>query len=357
MVCRHSDRRFHHLQVEIVIANNFTLFRTARLIAGFFLLIFVLSGCSAIIPQTEALRDNFPSKLPKHIELDKVPFFPQEDYQCGPAALATILVNAGIKVTPDELVGQVYLPARQGSLQIEMLAAARRYGMVSYQLAPQFKDLLREVAAGNPVIVLQDYGVWPIPVWHYAVIVGYDYQNGELLLRSGKKPRLKIPFAILEYTWKESEYWAMVVVPPDRIPETANEFDYLIAVAALENLGNTRAAKQAYTTFLGRWPDNLTGTIGLANVLYATGELHEAELALRGALKKNPESVALLNNLAQTLSDQGKNDEALKLIEQASALGGKLAPTVEETKQLILLRASKKKPARSNSKLKQAVSP
>jgi hypothetical protein len=29
---------------------------------------------------------------------------------------------------------------------------------------------LREVAAGNPVIVLQDFGVWPVSIWHYSVV-------------------------------------------------------------------------------------------------------------------------------------------------------------------------------------------
>jgi hypothetical protein len=37
-------------------------------------------------------------------------------------------------------VPQVYLPARKGSLQVEMLAAARRHGLVSYQLAPSKVD-------------------------------------------------------------------------------------------------------------------------------------------------------------------------------------------------------------------------
>ncbi len=321
-----------------MITGDSTLYKIARFVAGFFFLIASLTGCAVFSPQTDALRQALPAGLPERIELSKVPFFPQEDYQCGPAALATTLANIGVKVTPDDLVGQVYLPARHGSLQVEMLAAARRYGMVSYQLAPRFKDLLREVAAGNPVIVLQDYGVWPVSVWHYAVVVGYDYQKGELLLRSGEKSRLEIPFSILEYTWKESQYWAMVTVPPDRIPVTANESDYLIAVAAVEHGDNPRAARQAYTTFLGRWPDNLTATIGLANVLYTMGELREAELALRRAAGNHPESVAVLNNLAQTLSDQGNNDEAMALIERASALGGVLASAVQETKQLILLR-------------------
>ena len=333
-----------------MIAGGSTFYRIARFTAGFFFLIAGLAGCAAIAPQTDALRQSLPAGLPERIELGDVPFYPQKDYQCGPAALATTLANIGVKVTPEDLVAQVYLPARQGSLQVEMIAAARRYGMVSYQLAPRFKDLLREVAAGNPVIVLQNYGVWPIPVWHYAVVVGYDYQKGELLLRSGEKPRLEIPFGILEYTWKESGYWAMVVIPPGHIPVTANESDYLLAVAAIEHAGSPRAAKQAYTTFLARWPNNLGAAIGLSNVLYAMGELREAELALRRAVIIHPDSVAVLNNLAQTLSDQGRNDEAMELIERASALGGVLAPAVQETKQLILLRVAENNARQSSLK-------
>jgi len=311
------------------------VFRYARLTAGIFFLAGFLGGCAAILPQTEAMRQSHPADLPDHVELDNVPFFPQQDYQCGPAALATVLADAGAGVTPDDLVSQVYLPGRQGSLQVEMLAAARRYGIVSYQLAPKFEDLLREVAAGNPVIVLQDYGVWPVRLWHYAVVAGYDYPKGELILRSGDKPELVMPFAVLEYTWKESDYWAMVATPPDRIPVTAEENNYLNAIIAMEHAGRKQAAEQAYKTFLGRWPDNLTAAIGLSNILYGEGNLRETERVLRHAVDTHPDSVPALNNLAQTLSDQGKNDEALTLIERAAELGGPLASAVDETRQLI----------------------
>ena len=308
----------------------------ARLIAGVFFLSAALSGCTLLIPQTEALRVAWPARLPERIELREVPFFPQEDYQCGPAALATTLVHFGVKITPEDLVGQVYLPARQGSLQVEMLAAPRRYGMVSYQLAPRFEDLLREVAAGIPVIVLQDYGVWPFSIWHYAVVAGYDYSKGELVLRSGEKQRLSLPFPVLEYTWKESNYWAMVSVPPDRIPVTATESGYLAAIAAMERVGNPRAATMAYATYLRRWPDNVTASIGLANGHYALGELKEAEAVLRQAADRHPDSVVVLNNLAQTLSDQKRDDEALALIERAVALGGPFAAAARDTRELIL---------------------
>jgi hypothetical protein len=85
----------------------------------------LFSGCALIIPQSEEIRQNRPADLPASAELTEVPFFPQKDYECGPAALATSLVYFGAPVTPDELVSQVYLPERKGSLQVEMIASAR----------------------------------------------------------------------------------------------------------------------------------------------------------------------------------------------------------------------------------------
>lgn len=315
--------------------------KNARLMAGVFFLA-ALSGCALLVPQTAQLREAWPSGLPERVELGEVPFFPQRDYQCGPAALATTLAHFNVKITPEDLVEQVYLPARQGSLQIEMLATARRYGMVSYQLAPRFEDLLREVAAGIPVIVLQNYGVWPFTIWHYAVVAGYDYPKGELVLRSGEKQRLSMPFMVLEYTWKKGDYWAMVTVPPDRIPATATEPGYLAAIMAMERAGNARATTMAYATFLRRWPDNVTASIGLANAHHALGELKEAEAVLRQAAGRHPDSVAVLNNLAQTLSDQQRDDEALAVIERAVALGGPFAAAARETREGILQRMGRK---------------
>lgn len=311
------------------------------MIAGALFLAAHLGGCALLLPQTESLREAWPSALPQRVALDRVPFFPQEDYQCGPAALATALSDIGAKVTPEDLVSQVYVPARRGSLQLEMLAAPRRYGMVSYQLAPRFEDLLREVAGGTPVIVLQDYGVWPVSIWHYAVVVGYDYPKGEVVLRSGPKRALTMPFAILEYTWKESGYWAMVVVPPERAPATATEPEYLKAIAAMERVGNPPAAIRAYSTLLRRWPENLAAAIGLANGHYARGEFRESERVLRQAAERHPDSAAVLNNLAQTQSDQGRDEEALATIDRAIALKGPFLAAARETREQILRKLRK----------------
>jgi tetratricopeptide (TPR) repeat protein len=315
--------------------------QNARAIAGVFVCacVLALSGCAGLWPQTAALREALPPGLPEKVELSDVPFFPQEEYQCGPAALATTLAAFGAKVTPQELVPQVYIPERKGSLQIEMLAAARRNGFVSYQLAPRFEDLLRELAAGNPVIVLQNLGIRE--GWHYAVAVGYDYEEGKLILRSGTTERQLLAFTVHEMVWKRSGYWAMVALPADRMPVTASEQRWLGAIAAMERAGNAANARIAYAQFLKRWPQNVNATVGLANAHHALGALPEAERLLRQAVQRDPESVIALNNLAQTLSDQGKHEEALPFIERAAAAGGPFAAAVQETRETIRKRLEK----------------
>ena len=65
-----------------------------------------------MLPQATALRDQPPPDLPQRAELKEVPFHAQEEYHCGPAALAMVLNAAGVGATPVALVEQVYLPGR-----------------------------------------------------------------------------------------------------------------------------------------------------------------------------------------------------------------------------------------------------
>jgi len=328
--------------LEALAASGRKVGQDARAAAGVFVCacLLALSGCANLWPQTAQLREALPQGLPERVELTEVPFFPQSDYQCGPAALATALASFGVKVTPEDLVAQVYLPERKGSLQVEMLAAARRHGLVSYQLAPRLEDVLREIAAGTPVILLQNLGFGD--GWHYAVAMGYDYDSGEVILRSGVTEREVLPFTLNEFVWMRSGYWAMVAVPADRIPVTADETRWLGAIAALERAGQAAGARTAYTHFLKRWPDNVNAAVGLANTHHSLGALAEAERVLREAARRDPGSVIVLNNLAQTLSDQGKNEEALPFIERAAAAGGPFASAVSETREAILKRLHKR---------------
>jgi tetratricopeptide (TPR) repeat protein len=303
----------------------------ARIAGLLFLTAALLSGCAGL-PQVDtvrAARDR--EELPRRVELADVPFFPQQEHHCGPAALATVLVAGGTDISPEILAEQVYLPGRQGSLQVEMLAAARRNGRIAWQLAPSLVDVLREVAAGNPVIVLLNVGLRPLPFWHYAVVIGYDLDTGEVLLRSGDQHRKRVPFAPFDFFWRDSKYWAMVAMPPPRLPATATEAGYGAAVVAIERLGYVSEARQAYEAMLARWPENYLALMGLGNSLHANGQLAAAANAFRRAALAKPADAAAFNNLAQTLADLGQWRDALEPAQRAVALGGPLLTTSQST--------------------------
>ncbi len=309
--------------------------RDARFLVGVFLL--CLSAC-ATPPQTRFVLDSPPDALPRHSELTGVPFFAQDAFQCGPASLAMSLHAAGIAVTPEALKPEIYLPDRRGSLQVEMLAASRRHGATAYQLAPELGDMLREIAAGTPVVVLQNLAFGWYPVWHYAVAIGYDLDRAEIILRSGPEQRQILPMTTFEYTWARSGYWAMVALPPGRIPETAEENAFIAAISALEKASDPERAQKTYIAALHRWPENLSAQIGVGNTAYRLHDLNQAERAFRQAAHDHPDSVAAFNNLAQTLADEGRYDEALEAAHRAVSLGGALGPTAQETLSAIVRR-------------------
>lgn len=303
--------------------------RIARAIAGF--LLSTLSACVSL-PQSDALLHEGGAGLPPHVQLDAVAFFAQEEYQCGPAALAMSLNAAGIDTRPAALAEQVFLPARKGSLQVEMLAGARRHGLLAYRLAPELRDVLAEIAAGNAVIVLQNLGLFASrPYWHYAVVIGYDLEKNTILLHSGSKARRTMSFSLFERLWIDGGRWAMLALPPGRTPASAREAQYAGAAAALEQTGRVAEAHLAYAALLERWPANLAGLMGLGNTAYALGRGADAEAAFRSATVRHPQSAAAFNNLAQTLADQGKFDAALAAARNAVRLGGPELPIAQAT--------------------------
>ncbi|MHB8549704.1 MAG: PA2778 family cysteine peptidase [Acidiferrobacterales bacterium] len=275
-----------------------------------------------------------------------VPFFPQKAYQCGPASLAMALNWAGVKVKPDQLAPEVYLPKRRGSLQIELVAAARRNGRVAYVIRPGLPSLLTELGAGNPVVILENLGLNWYPVWHYAVAVDVNVAADEIVLRSGDIARQKMPLGLFERTWARSGDWGLLVLPPDRLPATADKRRYLRAVAGLERVRHFRVARVAYATALRRWPDSLVARIGLGNSCYALTDLAGAEDAYRKAALLHPGSGIAYNNLAQTLADEGRLAAAAKAAHHAVTLGGPLLDTYRKTLGAIEIRQAAGTPTR-----------
>jgi len=263
---------------------------------------------------------SLPTAVPRQAELASVPFFPDDQDQCGPAALATVLRSAGIDRDPVQLKSQVYLPQRRGSLQFELLGAARRAGAIPYVLRPMPDDLLREVAAGNPVVVLQDVGGLRTQ-WHYAVVVGYDLAQRLVTLRSGTLHRLELPIEEFDRSWARSSRWAFVALPPGRLPASANEADYVAAAADFARVTPSRAA-EAYEAALDAWPANLFARLALGNTAYRARQLDDAQTHYHRATVAHPASADAWNNLAQVLFEQGRPEQAAEAARRAVAIGG-----------------------------------
>ncbi len=271
-----------------------------------------------------------PQDTPGQHVIPTVPFFPQTEYQCGPASLAMTLVWSGVSTNPDQLTPVVYTPSIKGSLQPAMIAAARRQARLAYLISSP-RELLQEVAAGHPVIVLQNLGLSWMPVWHYSVVIGYDLDTKRIVLHSGEDRQKTSSLRVFNNTWSRSGYWGLLTLPPGRLPAAAIETPYLQAVLGLEKAEKWPQAVIAYQAATQKWPESFAAHMGVGNSHYAMGDLQSAEQAFNIAASVFPHEGAAYNNLAQVLYEQGKIDAALVAAEQAVRIGGPMSDLFQET--------------------------
>jgi tetratricopeptide (TPR) repeat protein len=257
--------------------------------------VLLLAACAARAPLVD------PSS--RSVELVDTPFFPQRTHQCGPAALATVLNASGVAVQPDALTAQVYLPGRRGSLTVEMQAAPRRYGRLSYALAPDLQAITRELAAGRPVLVLHNYGLPVWPRWHYAVVIGFDATRQQVMLRSGVTQRQVLSARNFMRAWDNADRWAVVLLKPGELPVDAASARYLEAATAFERTATPADAARVYEAAVSRWPEQAVAWAGRGTARYRAGLLREAAADYRRAVDIDASLAGARNNLAQTWID------------------------------------------------------
>lgn len=298
------------------------------------LLLLILEGCASRPPLLSVIPTD--SDLPATVELSDVPFFPQRAYQCGPAALATALSFEGFEINPDGLVGEVYIPKRKGSLQIDMVSSVRRRGLLPYEIEPGLSALMSELSAGNPVLVLQDLGIPLKSVWHYAVVIGFNRDEDVLILRSGHTARKRVSAREFDRTWRASGRWGLVLLEPGEMPAVASESRFLSAAAALESSLSPEKRIKLYAAAHSQWPGNEIAMFGLSSAYYDHQEYTKAEAWLRKIIEKNPSNGAALNNLAFLLSEQGCREAAIDVLNRAQQTDqGRWSQTLSETRRQV----------------------
>ncbi|NWD44716.1 peptidase C39 family protein [Pseudomonas yamanorum] len=186
--------------------------------------------------------------LPESVELKGVPAFRGETYLGGPAALASMLSQQGIVITPGLLDKPLHLPGAEADLERNMQVLAREYGMLVYPLEDQLPALLAQVAAGYPVMarITQGSTFWAGP--RYVVVVGYNKQKSMVLLRSGLARRMPMDFSAFESAWKDGGKWAVLIQRPTQLPVKVDAQRWQQAASATAQAGQEQAAAQAVKT-------------------------------------------------------------------------------------------------------------
>lgn len=267
-------------------------------VSRLFWLVLALAGCATNPPPLA-------TTLPQSALLEQVPFIAQDAHSCGPASLAMVLQYFGRHDAQKRLKPMLLLPEREGTLQIELTAAARREGFLALAGPTSMEVALEDIAAGFPVIVLQNLRFQSWPLWHYAVMVGFDQAQSLVLLRSGDNALIEVPFHTFINTWKRAEFWALVVTPATRLPPSATPAALVRAAEALAHNRHPAQALGAYVVGTRRWPAETALWNGMGNLAYTQQRWSQARHAFAKSLQLAPGQARIWNNFAYTLQQSG----------------------------------------------------
>ena len=145
------------------------------------------------------------------VEVEGVPFFPQLEYQCGPAAIAGVLNFFGDRVKPDEVADAIYRGNIRGTVSIDMVLFARQRGFSSSWYEGNLEDIIMRLDRGHPLIVMVDLGFSPLSTHHYMVVIGYN--SSGIIANSGTTSRKHIAWDRFFSQWGKTHNWTLLIKP------------------------------------------------------------------------------------------------------------------------------------------------
>jgi len=152
--------------------------------------------------------------LPGGLLIEGVPFFTQDEYMCGPAALASVIGYYGSGRGMDEVAGEVYSKKIKGTLPMDLLIFAKEKGFEAKYYRGSVEDVRESLKRREPLILFLNLGYDFYPVGHYIVAVGID--EGAVYAHSGTEKEKAFTLGELEKAWSKTGYSTLLVRPKAR---------------------------------------------------------------------------------------------------------------------------------------------
>lgn len=176
-----------------------------------FLSPFALTACGG--PAREAVLKDIRDNPGAGAFIKDVPFYPQNDSMCGPAAIASVTGFYGDKATLGEAARGVYLAKLKGTLPVDLLIYAKEKGFNARYYQGGFEDLKARISEGRPLILFLNLGFESYPVGHYITAVGFDDGLKAVIAHSGMNKEEVFTYERLAIMWEKTGYATLLVTP------------------------------------------------------------------------------------------------------------------------------------------------
>ncbi len=287
-----------------------------RLAPGLYIyLIFFLSGCASL-PAYRVGPPEFPNDQQVHF-IQKAPPVGQRAYQCGPAALESVMRRWGYEVDAEEIGRDLGSQGARGVLNFTLAQVARDRGFWTEMHESNLEELKGWIRNDIPPLVALQVGPFWSFTYHFVVLTGFNDREGILYANIGYPETRAIRVPHFLKSWQRAGNWTLIVCPLERVDwqlsaDQAGDLGFL-----LEKSAQLPLAEKWYRAALAKEPDNRPVRFNLANILFKTGQFQKAKLMYQQLIKENPAEIAPINNLASVFLEEGNPKEAVRLIETA----------------------------------------
>jgi ABC-type bacteriocin/lantibiotic exporter with double-glycine peptidase domain len=169
----------------------------------------ILTGCGSPVIGSDNALTGKPKTGARLIR--GVPFFPQEDYYCGPSALASLLTYYGHPTTQNEIAEEIFLPRHFGTLSMDLLLYSQAKGLDTKIVEGDLNVLRSEIDQKRPVVVFLNLGLKVFPKGHFITVIGYDDSSRVVIAHSGRQSELHIPYRKFLEAWEKTGFWTLLV--------------------------------------------------------------------------------------------------------------------------------------------------